>query len=1124
MKNILRTLADAPALSHINEAIHSGTHCGLTGITLSLLSAVTAYIANENELPLLLIGHTADDAERLFNDLHAFVPENDSLLFSAHAWEGDEALLNVSIAQERVSALTALLNDSVKIIVAPCHALLQPLPSPKDFDAHSLRLSVGDSIDLNDLFNLLVKRGYERTDMVAFRGEFSARGGIVDIYLMTEDTPFRIEFFGDEITDIRPFDVHTQRSLKQGSRDFLLIPAARETCIACDTTGEVTLLSYFRRSPVIVWHEFSQMIQHIDSWPIDDSQSLSYGERFNLFQQKCGRYPVVYAQELDVDIPEAVAHATHSLQSASFSLSSASPEQVRETGLKPYQYVLQDLSVLCKDWHEKEYTIHIVCASEAELKRLKQLLEGETDIPRDWYKLHVAPLHNSWILPECQLAVITEDDIFHRVYTRRARRKRSRKIATQPIDNIATITVGEYVVHLTHGIGQFEGIRQVEVNDVEREMVIIRYADDALLYVPLSQAHLIERYTNVGAGEPVLDTLGSGRWSARKRKAERAVLDLAADLLERQAQRASLQGISFSADTEWQAAFEKAFPYALTPDQRKAVRDTKKDMENTKPMDRLICGDVGFGKTEVAVRAAFKCAMEGKQTAVLVPTTVLALQHWHTFSERMAEYPVRVEMLSRFVPPVQQKKIIHDLAGGHVDVIIGTHRLLSREISFNDIGLIIVDEEQRFGVRHKEKLKEFRALADVLTLSATPIPRTLYQALTQLRDMSTILTPPEERIPVKTVLIKKDQRIIRDAIIREKARGGQVFFLHNRVQTIDRMKYELEQLVPNASYAIAHGQMHEDELADVMEKFARGAYDVLVCTMIIESGLDFPNANTIIVDRADTFGLADLYQLRGRVGRAQKQAYAYLIVPGNLALNTPARQRLKAILENTALGSGYAIAMKDLEIRGGGNVLGPQQSGHIASIGFTLYCKLLERAIQLVKSGNLGKLLAEARAAEKNARERGEEPSAPIDWRKDIPEWQPPGTDVDIHLPFTGNIPEEYVAGPALRLDLFRRIGAARKMRVLQTIEEEMQDRFGPVPEETHVLLRLAELRIHARERGITMIEERDGKVILRRRGTIMSDAGTFPEINPDKPRAATDIVLAYVSRVPLLHPRGKST
>jgi len=778
--------------------------------------------------------------------------------------------------------------------------------------------------------------------------------------------------------------------------------------------------------------------------------------------------------------------------------------------VKGYQFSLRVLAAQIHEWEKENYDVTLACATEAEKDRLFNLLKSETDLDEKSFKINATVLTEGWILPACKQAVVTDDEIFNRVYTQRRRAKKKRKFKTKEIKNVANINVGEFVVHINHGVGVFDGIKLIEIGNDYREMIIVRYADDTLLYVPLEQAHLIELYVSVGDGKPSLDALGSNKWSAKKRKAERAILDLAAKLLESQAQRETLQGFAFSGDSEWQIAFEKAFPYPETLDQLRAIDEMKNDMHNSRPMDRLICGDVGFGKTEVAIRAAFKAVLSGKQVAVLAPTTILAQQHWHTFSERMADYPVRVEVLSRFVSAKKQKVIVQAMSDGQVDVVIGTHRLLSKDIKFKDIGLVVVDEEQRFGVRHKEKLKDMRSLVDVLTLSATPVPRTLYQALTSARDMSTILTPPQERIPVKTMLIKRDNKIIKEAVLRELARDGQIFFLHNRVQSINGIAEKLRKLIPSAKIDVAHGQMHEGELSQVMEDFAERKFDVLVCTMIIESGLDMPNVNTIIIDNADMFGLADLYQLRGRVGRSNRQAYAYLVIPGDLSIDTNARHRLKAILENTALGSGYAIAMKDLEIRGAGNILGPQQSGHIASVGFTLYCKLLQHAVSILKKGKI----VEKIVKEREQAESEDSPKTKIDWRKEIPKFKPATNTVVLQLPFAGNISEEYIESPALRLDLFRRAGNVKRVKEIRDLEIELRDRFGKIPEETIVLLRLTEMKLHAKVRGIESIEFTDGKIIFRRGGKIINPTNSFPRINPKKTFESVDIILASLSHL----------
>ena len=1108
-KPYINSFSQIPGLENCARLLKNNDKAGITGCNPALFSALINWFHNRLDKPVLIVTRGTESAEKIFTNLQTF--QNDQIaLFSSHTWEKDDLLPNLSVNIERMETLTGLQTGTAKIVVAPFMAVLQETPSPESFSAHTFEIKLEEEYDLTDILRKLVEIGYERADMVEFRGEFSGRGGIIDIFPITSDNPVRIEFFGDEVCSIRTFEIHSQLSSGGNEVDKILIPAARESTIK-NTHGNI--LDYFNEAPLIVWHEFSHTVKELARWEketIMPGAKTATGELFNLFQSRSKILPRLFAQEIEFDIPEIVAESNVIIETKTLSLKPVEHKSSEFKEEKSYQFSLRVLAAQIQEWNENDYNVTLVCASEAEKSRLSDLLKTETVLDEKSYKINAAVLTEGWILPACKQAVITDDEIFNRVYAQRRRARKKRHFKTKEIKNVANINVGEYVVHINHGVGVFDGIKLIELGDDYKEMIIIRYADDALLYVPLGQAHLIELYVSVGDGKPTLDTLGSGKWSAKKRKAERAVIDLAAKLLESQAQRETLEGFAFSRDSEWQLAFEKAFPYPETHDQMQAINEMKKDMENSRPMDRLICGDVGFGKTEVAIRASFKAVLSGKQVAVLAPTTILAQQHWHTFSERMADYPVRVEVLSRFVSAKNQKKIVQAIIDGQVDIVIGTHRLLSKDVKFKDIGLVIVDEEQRFGVRHKEKLKEMRSLIDVLTLSATPVPRTLYQALTSARDMSTILTPPQERIPVKTMLIKRDNKIIKEAILRELARDGQVFYLHNRVQSINGVAEKLRKLVPTAKIEVGHGQMHEGELLQVMEDFGERRFDVMVCTMIIESGLDMPNVNTIIIDNADMFGLADLYQLRGRVGRSNRQAYAYLVIPGDLSIDTAARHRLKAILENTALGSGYAIAMKDLEIRGAGNILGPQQSGHIASVGFTLYCKLLQHAVRILKKGNIVERLAK----EREQMEMEDTPKAKIDWRKEIPKFKPATSSVVLHLPFAGNISEEYIESPALRLDLFRRAGNVKRVKEIRRLEDEMRDRFGIIPEETILLLRLVEMRLHARVRGIDLIEYTEGKIIFRREGRIITPTSTFPRINPKKPFESLDIILACLSHL----------
>ncbi|MEI6634315.1 MAG: transcription-repair coupling factor, partial [Chlamydiota bacterium] len=625
--------------------------------------------------------------------------------------------------------------------------------------------------------------------------------------------------------------------------------------------------------------------------------------------------------------------------------------------------------------------------------------------------------------------------------------------------------VGDHVVHAGNGIGVYRGVTRLSKDGIEKEFLILEYQEKAKLYVPLDQAGLVERYVGVGKTTPLLDKLGGARWQNARVAAQRAIFDYAAEILQLQAAREAQPGFAFPGGQAWEKEFEDAFIYEETPDQATAIEEMKRDMESPHPMDRLVCGDVGYGKTEVAMRAAFKSVMAGKQAAVLVPTTVLAQQHLRTFTDRFADYPVRIEMLSRFRTDREQTGVLDGLRDGTVDIVIGTHRLVQPDVAFKDLGLVIIDEEQRFGVRHKERLKKLRLTVDVLTMTATPIPRTLYLSLSGIRDMSTIATPPEDRLSIETLVREYDARVIAEAIRRELGREGQVYFVHNRVETIGRVKETIEALVPEASVAVGHGQMGDEELEDVMRRFVEGGIDILVCTTIIQSGLDIPNVNTIIIDRADRFGLAELYQLRGRVGRYKHRAYAYLLYPPGDWLLDDARKRLKALLDHPGLGAGFKIALRDLEIRGAGNILGHEQHGHIAAIGFDLYCKLLKRSIDQMR----GKAVT------------GIE-------------------DIEVNLPYRAGVSAAYVPSESQRIDLYKRMGEISSPRDVEAVGAEMRDRFGPLPGEAGLLLEICRLKLAARERGIRSVSLQEDRIVAVRHGEDLRPGGRYPRLVAKKP------------------------
>ncbi|MBV8375944.1 MAG: transcription-repair coupling factor, partial [Verrucomicrobia bacterium] len=748
-------------------------------------------------------------------------------------------------------------------------------------------------------------------------------------------------------------------------------------------------------------------------------------------------------------------------------------------------------------WTGEDWRLFAVCHNEGEIERLRDVLrDNEVDV--DAIRFVVGSLTRGFVFPEARLAVLCDAEIFgryqspsaQRLSLRRARLRGSRA----PID-FAEIAEGDLVVHLEHGVGKYRGIQRLQQNGSEQEVVLLEYANDARLYVPFEQAFLISRYVGIGRRLPPLSVLGDNRWSRAKRAAETAVFDYAAKLLEIQAERNSRSGYAHSPDTPWQTEFESSFVYKETTDQLRAILDTKADMETDRPMDRLICGDVGFGKTEVAIRAAFKAVVNGKQVVLLVPTTVLAQQHFNTFRERMSDYPIRVAMLSRFLSQREQRETVQGLKDGTIDIVVGTHRLIAGDIKFKDLGLVVIDEEQRFGVRHKEKFKEQFKLVDVLTLSATPIPRTLYLSLAGAKDMSVIETPPPNRLPVETVICGYDERIIRDAIQRELHRKGQVYFLHNRVESIDRVREKIRLLCPGAKVDVGHGQMDEQELEEVMERFVGGKTDVLVSTTIIESGLDIPNANTIIIDRADRFGLADLYQLRGRVGRAQHKAYAYLLLPRDMMTVGAARRRINAIRQYSGLGAGFRIAMRDLEIRGAGNILGTAQSGHIINIGFDLYCQLLHRAVEELKG--------------KRTRFR---------------------TDVPVHLDFLSTneaeyltsqrhlepafIPADYISQPQMRIQAYKKLAEAISTEALQKLAGDWRDQFGKHPAAVRNLLMLSEVKLVASRSRVTEIEVRDSKIMLTRGGDYLLIDGRFPRLTSGEGENNISSLLYLISRL----------
>ena len=976
---------------------------------------------------------------------------------------------------------------AVPTLVTNVIALLQKTFTPDDLKNRARRMQRGDKIAPLDLIEWLEEQGYEPEAQVSQKGEIALRGGIVDVFPSAGAWPVRLEFFGDELESLREFDPHTQIS-RQEIPDVTIPPAGELALLKREQTPSLAVLpDYLPPDAIFLFCDPELLSIRADEYagriPADDPFFIAWEE----FQQNTEKFTTTALSETggdsDGDGDSNQIPQFQSLETFRPLAEYGANAQIAEAQRREFFNQLHR-------WLRQNYAVHVFCNNDGERQRFQEIWRdyiGQETIP----SLQIGSLSRGFICNDAKLVVVTDAEIFGRYKIQRPRRlKSSHALAARSALDIdfTDLEEGDLVVHLQYGIGKFLGLKNLPVSagkQGETECLVIEYAPSGIeveppkLYVPVSEAHLVSKYVGAGKAHPPLNTLSGNRWRKAKEQTERAVQDVAAEMLRIQAARETQAGHAFKPDTSWQREFEGAFIYEETPDQITAIADTKGDMEKPRPMDRLICGDVGFGKTEVAIRAAFKSVMDGKQVAVLVPTTVLAQQHFNNFRERMADYPIRVELLSRFRTRRQQQQVVKDLAAGGVDIVIGTHRILQDDIAFKDLGLVVIDEEQRFGVLHKEKFKRLRTLVDVLTLSATPIPRTLYLALTGARDMSTIQTPPHDRLPVQTIVTQYDERVIRDAIQRELNRGGQVFFLHNRVMTIEMMRGKLQMLLPNARVVVGHGQMDADELEQVMVKFVNGEADILLSTTIIESGLDIPNANTIIIDRADRFGLSDLYQLRGRVGRYKHQAYAYLLLPRHANLLTDVRKRISAMKQYATLGSGFKIAMRDLEIRGAGNLLGSEQSGHITAVGFELYCQLLKQSVSSLK-GEKTKPRVEV--------------NVKLDFLGKEQEGSRPGDEV---RPFANHatLPHSYAPDPRHRIDIYRKLAQANEPSALKNLEKELRDRFGPPPPPVEMLLQIAELKILASDKSVTAIEVSNDKLMLTRNNDYITLGGKFPRL-----------------------------
>ena len=939
----------------------------------------------------------------------------------------------------RIAALDALLEaDGVApVVVVSAVALSEKVPDPA-MRPHGFVLRTGELIDLDETAMDLVAAGYERVDQVEDRGQFAIRGGLLDVFPATEDRAVRVDLFGDEIEALRWFSTFTQRSLDDA--DCVEVAPAAELALEHRELAEIAVLEDASERPDITellpvenFHSFLELTPEDAAVLLAGSEDVApaladhWQDVTAAFHDDDAHHLYVAPDQIIAQLEDRVRIRLSSIDQDQAFAFRAQAADVAARGLKEAEPELEKLA-------RSGYRTILTFARKGEgerfaynLGRLKtRWLDDGDDTPRvpGQITLAAARLQNGFIAPQFHLAVIPDHRLFQR---RRAAEKPGRERRRGVLRSFADLRTGDIVVHEDHGIARFAGFDTKTVADVTRDYLYLEYAGSDRVFVPVDQLAKISRYVGAGGAHPPLSKLGGTRWETIKSRARRAAQELAGELLNLYAERKRREGHPFPLDSDWQREFEDAFPYTETPDQRDAIEFVKADMEAPRPMDRLICGDVGYGKTEVALRAAFKAAQDGKQVMVLAPTTILAQQHYGTFSERLKDYPVTIEHVSRFRSPAEQKDAIARFAQGQVDILIGTHRLLSRDVRAKDLGLLVVDEEQRFGVKQKELLRQLKLRVDVIAMSATPIPRTLQMSLAGIRDISVIETPPEGRRPVKTYVGEYDEELVRRALIREKERHGQAFFLHNRVETIEETAVRLRGLCPGMRFEVAHGQMDEGTLEKRMLSFLRGDADVLVCTSIIESGIDIPQANTLIVERSDTFGLSQLYQIRGRVGRSSERAYAYLLYPSAAALTPEAAQRLSALSDYTELGAGFKIAMRDLELRGAGNLLGDEQSGHVAALGFELYMQMLDEAVAAMEEDVQGEH-----------------------------EWEPVRLDVNVDA----YVPADYIPYEQAKVDVHRRIAGAREVADLAGLREELEDRFGDVPDPLENLIALQQARI----------------------------------------------------------------
>lgn len=1032
---------------------------------------------------------------------------------------------------DRLRTLTELASanaDDRMAVVTTIGSIQIPTPGRADLLRSEIKLYSGISYSFSTLVNNLNELGYDHESEVEGPGQFAVRGGIIDIYPINALLPYRLDFFGDEIEEIRTFKPDSQRSIESVDELTIATPANRKI-----KESKSSILEYLQRPLLWQFWEPGILEENNHGFFSDRSQKKSFA---HLLEDRKS-FDDIWMGYTELDTETVFFNeAVRQIEVESENLRQYRYFSANEAfGMDRFYQEQEDRKRFFNqliEWKNSGYKIILSVQTEGEKNRLQEflgehpefkILENSVEMGSSAEGFRCAHKNLEPIFgPQKKnmgYILVSDSEIFarhrRRISTGQKRLKSNRQQVDQLL-NFSELVEGDYLVHIQNGICIYRGLTKLDAQTGFREVISLEFDGGIILHLPLHESHLVSRYVGLKKFRPTLGKVGSNRWDKTRRSAEEATLDLAARLLKNQAERDAKEGFAFSKDSNWQREFEATFPFKETPDQMAAIETTKSDMEKSQPMDRLICGDVGFGKTEVAIRAAFKAVLDGKQVAILGPTTVLTQQHFQTFRERMASFPVSAEMLNRFRSKGAQGKILEQLAAGKIDIIIGTHRLLSQDVGFKNLGLLIIDEEHRFGVKHKERLREFRLNVDVLSLSATPIPRTLHLALMGARDLSVIETAPINRRPIETIIKSYDHETVQSAIRAEKARGGQVFYLHNRVQTIDAVDARLRDLVPEVSFAVAHGQMPEGTLERIMNRFVEGEYDVLVSTTIIESGLDIPNANTIIIEAADRFGLAQLYQLRGRVGRFNRQAYAYLLLHRHARVLDQARKRLAAVKQYNQLGAGFRIAMRDLELRGAGNLLGAEQSGHIAGVGFDLYCQLLKQSIARLKGDSIalrirttvrldfiffGEDATPKKAVAQNSYQA-------------IKNEEIESTKGSLQ---EANIPIFYLNEAGLRIEIYRQLTMAQDLKEIGEIERSLVDRYGKFPKEVKALILVSKIRTLAEEKGIDLVETQGNILKCRITGSKQDDflmiGHRFPRLESRDPFKKLQDIMKFIQR-----------